>query len=480
MAEPDVQAALDNVGVDPDKRPDIFFGEQENFARPSDSISAFAPGSDSLDVFDQVLSRIQRHSPEQYAALLEAAPSFASLRTDLTEDAQSQRLDDQSRAERQQELQGTRGRRQQEVDQSIRDQENVANDPNALIDPSRRDADSQINADGSFTYTPEQQAFIDGASSTEREDIVSREEKYQEAATEVMKFLSGGESLPAGFEGLSLASMNDRIMKTYERNAGNGTDVFGDSSQQIFTTNTGLLVWDQEQNKFVGNTSIHDQYGFSQGQLGLERRESTDRLIQGDELMRRFIGLDIDRLTELQEQLFIGGFYGPNVDLDNVKFGYLDTGSLEAYQNLLNRAVLYNNSNKDMTIDDIIEEGRQNSDRSLDPNDPSNQGATVTALADPGAVRMTANSTAQRLLGRKATQEEQRLILALIRDRQRENSQVRSSNVGGELIQASPEGIADEFFTDSGRPGSTAGEADTHSMVQTMSDFANIINRTVI
>ena len=86
---------------------------------------------------------------------------------------------------------------------------------------------------------------------------------------------------------------------------------------------------------------------------------------------------------------------------------------------------------------------------------------------------------AQRLLGRKATQEEQRLILALINERQGTNSKIKSSDLGGEFIQTSQEGIADSFFQDPLRDNPTNREVDTNSMVETMSNFDSIINRTV-
>lgn len=454
--EADLEAAVNAGYVDPNKIPDIYFGQTENFGRPSDAISAIAPGSDSFNVFDQVLARIKQHAPEQYAAILEASPSITNLKTDQI-DTTTKLLED-------------RDRRQAKVDEDIL---TAMNQRDQRFYRKRDELDGPLDEP-----TEEQQAFIDGdPAADERKAVVSQTEKYRDAATELIEFMTNGEP-PPDFDGLLLSSMNDRIMKTYEDIE--KVEVFGDSNQRIYSNNAGLLVWDQDQNKFVGNSSIYDQFGFTEGQLGLERRESTDRLIQSSELERRFIGLDVDRLTELQEQLFVGGFYATNVDLDRIQFGYHDTPTLDAYRALLSRATLYNTSNKDMTIDDILEEGRQNSDRSLDPNDESNRDATLTALADPGSVRITANSVAQRLLGRKATQEEQRLILSMINDRQRETSKIQGSRLGGEYTQTSPEGIADSFFQDPDRENATNREVDNNSMIGTMANFNEIINRRVV
>ena len=289
-----------------------------------------------------------------------------------------------------------------------------------------------------------------------------------------------------GIRSQGLSVINDYIMKALEDQT--ATNLFGDMTQQIYSPWLAPRTFDRDSNSWIGDTSLVDQFG-PEGIKYFRQGASTDLLSSKYDFQSRFLSMDSEALEARQEALFLAGFYEDSVKLEDISWGVLNDIDIRANEALLDRAEQFNIGNKDMDITEILEYYRLaglpngGGQRSLDPNNLTNQTPVLTTLSSAGEVRLNADAMARSMLGRDSTQEEQRLILALVHEKQRTESRGRATGLnspfGGEVESSTIQGVSSEFFDDPSRSDPTDREADSYSMSTTMSQFAGIINGTV-
>lgn len=132
-----------------------------------------------------------------------------------------------------------------------------------------------------------------------------------------------------------------------------------------------------------------------------------------DSQLKRFQTMNSVELQDLQQKLFIGGFYANGIDYGDIKFGTPDDDSLAAYAKALAMAARYKVAGGPQTVDDVI-------------NDAAAQGKAGGALkqlnlnlTSPAELNVTLDSIANKVLGRGATSDEKRLFVAGFQQMQR-------------------------------------------------------------
>tara|TARA_R110000787_G_scaffold4185_9_gene16192 strand:+ start:6473 stop:8038 length:1566 start_codon:yes stop_codon:yes gene_type:complete len=222
---------------------------------------------------------------------------------------------------------------------------------------------------------------------------------------------------------------------------------------------------------------LHENYDpYVLNMLNTREGVGTEILETVQGLTDRFKTLDVYALKQLQEDMFVGGFYGPNVPLDQINFGIRDFTTIAAYEKLVERTVFYSEGDSSkLTIDQILEEARAfHAERGVDL-DPSNdpQPPVVVDYTNPGDVARLANSRAQDLLGRAASPDEQRLILSMMKNDEYQQATAQAKALRTQesvsVQTASAGGIADQQFRGT-------QEAADYSLNKTMSNFRNLLD----
>lgn len=177
---------------------------------------------------------------------------------------------------------------------------------------------------------------------------------------------------------------------------------------------------------------------------------------------------DPDGFNDLQQKLFLAGFYDRSVKMEDIPFGSLDDTSLDAWYRLLQYTARYNEAGQDVTWDEILDERasqllgplreKQAQDRA--------RGARTISLADPAGLALALDQVAQNVLGRKATADEQRMYVAAFHSMQ---SGAQSVEVGT-AINPDVQGQAEAMLRQN-----APVEARGHDIANTFNNFLSIL-----
>lgn len=165
------------------------------------------------------------------------------------------------------------------------------------------------------------------------------------------------------------------------------------------------------------------------------------------ELLKRFYQLDPNHIRRIQAMLYAGGFFG-NVDVTDIRWGEHDEASFSAWAGLIERTAKLNAAGKDITFSDVMaeaataagidlevlgdlmEEGDEDAlEQYLDQAAGEGDLIQIT-LSDPNGLRATMDQAASAVLGRRATPEEQQLLISTIHGIQR-SGQLAMQGKGG-------------------------------------------------
>ena len=153
--------------------------------------------------------------------------------------------------------------------------------------------------------------------------------------------------------------------------------------------------------------------GVDEDSIVRTERETTE---VGD-LLQEFYELDRQELIELQERLFAGGFYGQDAEVDDVAWGEHDEVSFDAWTLVVLRAARFNAAGRDITTDDVMQMAAESANLS---GDAGQERKVIVQLDDPAAIARMVDTIMRRRTGRKGTPEEQREMVAMIHELQRE------------------------------------------------------------
>lgn len=123
-----------------------------------------------------------------------------------------------------------------------------------------------------------------------------------------------------------------------------------------------------------------------------------------DELKAMYL-LPSDKLKELQTKLFQAGYYGSSTKFGDLTLGSADQATLKAYYDALSDVGRRNAAGQMVTVDDLLETAA-----AAYKDKPKPQYQPV----DARDAALVADQVAQQVLGRKASAEDQRLILAAL------------------------------------------------------------------
>lgn len=226
-----------------------------------------------------------------------------------------------------------------------------------------------------------------------------------------------------------------------------------------------------------------DPYEKALGPVGLNKKTGKWEIIQpptyreedatkqAGELLADFYKMGREELMRAQRLMFAGGFYG-GADLSDIQFGVQDEASFAAWARVVSRAARFHGAGKKMTIPDILAEAARSG--GMDDDGTGKTSSTkIVSLSDPVALQQTLNTTAQAVLGRKATVEEQRMFVALVHNMQT-SSQVAAQSAdeggGGAVVTGGYEVVDTPFPVEGGVPsipeaGSPEGRAPAGTAV---------------
>lgn len=163
------------------------------------------------------------------------------------------------------------------------------------------------------------------------------------------------------------------------------------------------------------------------------------------ELQRFYNEMPDDQFRQVQMDLFLAGAYGENARPEDIPFGdKTDTTAWEAWNGAIRESGIQARRGQKVYVEDVFERmrsgalgAREDQIRALRQNaaDTIRAGqdavtanfATIT-VSDPRLLVDNADAIARRILGRNATPDERRILIAAVQDQQRTNkrAQVRA------------------------------------------------------
>lgn len=173
----------------------------------------------------------------------------------------------------------------------------------------------------------------------------------------------------------------------------------------LFSTNPGAQV-------FTGDGGTKTRYTLSG-----DYEEKVDGTKTVAELVKSFYAIEGDDLRDLQNDLFVGGFYG-DATPDDIAWGQQDNATYSAYVGAVVRASRYYAAGRKLTVDEVLDLTAQSAGK----ESGGRKAPAVAQLSDPVGLSSSLDSAAQKVLGRKATNEEKRLFMAAIHEDQRANA----------------------------------------------------------
>ena len=154
------------------------------------------------------------------------------------------------------------------------------------------------------------------------------------------------------------------------------------------------------------------------GSLGGNVRREDAFTTVGD-LLQEFYELERNDLVDLQQKLFVGGFYGPNVKIEDVQWGQFDDQSFSAWASAVARTARFTAAGRRLTVDDVIEAAGVAAQMNQKPEEATPTETVIVSLTDPNTIREIADLAGRQGMGREATAEEEQLIIRTIHAAQR-------------------------------------------------------------
>jgi hypothetical protein len=164
--------------------------------------------------------------------------------------------------------------------------------------------------------------------------------------------------------------------------------------------------------------------------------------------------------------MLVGGLYPRGVRAKDIKLGVIDEYSFNAYERLVQRTLMRQQAGQQVTLKDVLDEAFRSGAGVAQGVLEGPNGPKLIRLADPAAVSEVLDNAAQQTLGRKATQDEERLFIAAFHQMQRREQYADS----GEVVSPDAGAQAKQFLTQN-----NANEAAGYNLVQQFNNFAQIM-----
>lgn len=142
-------------------------------------------------------------------------------------------------------------------------------------------------------------------------------------------------------------------------------------------------------------------------------------------------------LEPLQKRLFAAGFYDPSLDWEDIRTGDWDGESDQAWKRAVDRAAVFYESGKKLTLDEVIDQSiRARAGGGDKTKGKRGSGDAVIRLSHPDDIRTSAMKVSSKTLGRGWTEEElDRFVLTY---QQMERAAQSAVNRGAAAVTAPP------------------------------------------
>lgn len=190
--------------------------------------------------------------------------------------------------------------------------------------------------------------------------------------------------------------------------------------------------------------------GVDANNMPIERRASTAIDMDGagtvggslDTVLTSIASMSEAQISYLQRRLFQAGFYRSAVydNASSIHWGMIDNATLDALNAAVDKAAINQVDNFDQFLenerhrfglDGVAADGQTVTGAGGGTGGSGDRPVIDIVLSDPDAIRLTAESTAVELLGRKPTEAELAAITSSLHARQREYQTARQTPVGG-------------------------------------------------
>lgn len=231
--------------------------------------------------------------------------------------------------------------------------------------------------------------------------------------------------------------------------------------------NEGLLTSGTAGSVLTGEEQVHVEW---EGVPFRTTRPSLD-------LVGEIYGMGNDTVQQLQEALFVGGYFGNSTDLEDIRWGSVDEDTFEAWRGLISDTARRTEAGQKKSWQQVLSEsvdiGMELGVGQDDGGGPQRAGRVIN-LSDPKALGIAIDQTAQKLLGRKVSVEAKRAMVGAVQTLQRQQQEqgIATQEGGGvgaiEQVDAGAQiqhGIRDKF----------ADEAAAHDMAGQMGVLMQMI-----
>jgi hypothetical protein len=196
----------------------------------------------------------------------------------------------------------------------------------------------------------------------------------------------------------------------------------GGASQGDVITQGDISPTDKIQVRSKDSAKALAQSKGKYGKKGATAYMESKKYRTAGDMLKDYEKIDNQRLSQLQQQMFIGGFYDKGVDYGDIQFGARDDLTRNAYIRLLTRTARQNAAGTEITWQQVLDSAAQSAGANL-PGSAAGAGQPLNIdLADPAALNSTIDQVSQAVLGRKATQDEKRLFVGSTHMQQRSNA----------------------------------------------------------
>lgn len=161
--------------------------------------------------------------------------------------------------------------------------------------------------------------------------------------------------------------------------------------------------------------------------------------IQGE--MEKLFKMNPKQLRALKTQLWLAGYYGDSVTLDQVSMSTITNEDISAFGGIMVEAARYWSAGQKVTWQELL--GKQAADPSSKHKRPQEP---IIPLTDPEAIAKAANETGTKVLGRAPTAKDVSSIVAMIHKNELTYGKAQNAGGGQGEVQHDPQADMEAYM----------------------------------
>lgn len=171
---------------------------------------------------------------------------------------------------------------------------------------------------------------------------------------------------------------------------------------------------------------------------------------------KQFLGFTPDERAQIQQQMFIAGYYGKNANIGDIPFGTADPSSVQAWIDSVNQAAYAYGAGQKVTVGELLRQqalgfggmgittdkyGNRTSATERAAQAASGGSGPKVSVSSASELAKMAQQLGVSILGRAANQDEQRLIIAAVH-----RQEAAFTGSGGSGERPAPQAIAEDVL----------------------------------